>query len=81
MATARCGRKQPKYQGGFILDGGVHYVAGMRCATGMEIVEMKSTAVQIQPILTPLDTLNATLRFSNGAVGSLRFSVASPKVF
>lgn len=47
----------------------------------MEIVEMKSTAVQIQPHLPPLDTVNATLRFSNGAVGSLSFSAASSKVF
>ncbi|KAL1956917.1 hypothetical protein VTO42DRAFT_6664 [Malbranchea cinnamomea] len=72
-------RKHPEYQGGFILDAGVHFVALIRTVTGLEIVETKSIATQHWPHLPPTDTVNAALRFSNGATGSLSFSCASNK--
>ncbi|PGH08526.1 hypothetical protein AJ80_07846 [Polytolypa hystricis UAMH7299] len=72
-------RKVPEYQGGFILDGGVHFVALMRLVSGQEIIETKSLAIQLKPHLPPVDTVNAALRFSGGATGSLSFSWASKK--
>ena len=72
-------RKEPGYQGGFILDGGVHFVALVRTVAGQEIVETRSIATQHWEHLPPTDTVNAAMRFSNGATGSLSFSAASTK--
>lgn len=72
-------RKTPGFQGGFILDGGVHFVALLRLVSGLEIVETQSLVAQMQAHLPPVDTVNAALRFSNGALGSLSISFASSK--
>ncbi|PGH08717.1 hypothetical protein AJ79_05908 [Helicocarpus griseus UAMH5409] len=72
-------RKAPEYQGGFILDGGVHFVALVRMVAGQEIVETKSFAAQFQPHLPPVDTVNAAMKFSGGALGTLCISFASTK--
>ncbi|KAK2771413.1 hypothetical protein FQN53_005062 [Emmonsiellopsis sp. PD_33] len=72
-------RKTPEYQGGFVLDGGVHTIALVRMVAGQEIVETKSFAVQFHEHLPPVDTVNAALKFSGGATGSLSMSFASTK--
>jgi predicted dehydrogenase len=72
-------RKKPEYQGGFILDGGVHHVALLRYVSGQEIVETRSFARQIAPHLPPTDTVNAALLFSGGAIGTFSMSFASTK--
>lgn len=72
-------RKEPEYQGGFILDGGVHFVALVRTVSGQEIVQTKSITSQRWEHLPPMDTVDAAIQFSNGATGSLSFSCASNK--
>ncbi|RJE26161.1 hypothetical protein PHISCL_01511 [Aspergillus sclerotialis] len=72
-------RKSPGFQGGFILDGGVHFVALIRYVSGLEVVQTASLFQQTYDHLPPLDTVNAGLRFNNGAAGSLSFSFASVK--
>ncbi|EGE83963.1 NAD-binding Rossmann fold oxidoreductase [Blastomyces dermatitidis ATCC 18188] len=70
-------RVEPGYQGGFVLDAGVHFVALVRMVAGQEIVETKSFTAQFAPHLRPLDTVNAALRFSKGAQGTLSISFAA----
>ncbi|CAL5869785.1 uncharacterized protein PFLUO_LOCUS4015 [Penicillium psychrofluorescens] len=72
-------RKNPEYQGGFILDGGVHFVALIRYVSGQEIVKTLSMCRQTYAHLPPLDTVNAALQFDNGASGSLSICFASCK--
>ncbi|PGG97723.1 hypothetical protein GX51_07167 [Blastomyces parvus] len=70
-------RAEPGYQGGFVLDSGVHFVALMRMVAGQEIVETKSFTAQFTPHLPPLDTVNAALRFSKGAQGTFSVTFAA----
>lgn len=72
-------RKNATFQGGFILDAGVHFVAAMRYISGAEIVETASFANQFKSYLVPLDTVNAASKWSNGAMGTLSISFASSK--
>ncbi|KAK2746798.1 hypothetical protein FQN57_002840 [Myotisia sp. PD_48] len=72
-------RKQPEYQGGFVLDGGVHNIALLRRISGLDILETRGMAVQLSPHLPPVDTVNAALKFSGGAVGSVNFTFTSTK--
>ncbi|PLB44981.1 NAD-binding Rossmann fold oxidoreductase [Aspergillus steynii IBT 23096] len=72
-------RKNPEYQGGFVLDGGVHFVALIRYISGQEVVNTTSLVSQTYKHLPPLDTVNAALRFENGTLGSLSISFASAK--
>ncbi|RFU35512.1 hypothetical protein B7463_g781, partial [Scytalidium lignicola] len=72
-------RKHPAYQGGFLLDGGVHFVALMRLISRDEIVETKSFAKQMWEHLPPLDTVHAAIRFEKGAMGTFSLTFASSK--
>ncbi|KAJ5149044.1 NAD-binding Rossmann fold oxidoreductase [Penicillium atrosanguineum] len=72
-------RKTPEYQGGFILDGGVHFVALIRYVSGREITKTVSLCRQTYPHLPPVDTVNAAIQFDDGASGSLSFCFASAK--
>jgi predicted dehydrogenase len=72
-------RKKPQYQGGFLLDGGVHFVAFIRHVASDEIVETASFAKQTLEYLPPLDTVQAALKFKSGATGTLSMSFASAK--
>lgn len=67
----------PEYQGGFLLDGGVHFVAATRLllsGAGQKIKSLSAFTVQLQEHLPPVDTLNATLLLQNGASGTLSIS-------
>ncbi|OAX79054.1 hypothetical protein ACJ72_06629 [Emergomyces africanus] len=70
-------RNAPEYQGGFVLDAGVHFIALIRMVAGQEIVETKSFTAQFAPHLPPIDTVNAALKFSKGAQGSISISFAA----
>lgn len=72
-------RRSGSFQGGFLLDGGVHYVAALRLLLG-EIAEVTGVVRSVRPDLPPADTLAATLRFAGGAVGTLlvTFAAGSP---
>ncbi len=61
-------RRSGTFQGGFLLDGGVHFVAAMRMIAG-EITAVAAHAAQFSPDLPPADTLTASLQFASGAQG------------
>lgn len=70
-------RKVPEYQGGFLLDGGVHFVAGTRLlleAGGEKVKRLSAFTTQLQEHLPPVDTLHATLQLGSGASGTLSVS-------
>jgi predicted dehydrogenase len=70
-------RKTPEHQGGFLLDGGVHFAAGTRLLLqggGEKIKTVSAFTTQLQSHLPPVDTLNATLQLSNSASGTLSIS-------
>ena len=68
-------RKQPTHQGGFLLDGGVHFVAGLRLMLGKDpLVSVSANTAQLQPHLPPVDTIAATARTKSGAVGTISLS-------
>lgn len=72
-------RKTPSHQGGFVLDAGIHQIAGIRSLIGPDAL---STVIaytsQIKPHLKPLDTVNAIFRTRGGATGSLSLSMGLP---
>lgn len=69
-------RKTPEYQGGFLLDGGVHYVAAIRQMLRPDnaIIKVSAFTEQLQPHLPPVDTVNAVLQTKSGVSGT--FSVS-----
>ncbi|BGP13048.1 hypothetical protein JCM10213_000947 [Rhodosporidiobolus nylandii] len=52
-------RTVPDYQGGYVLDGGVHFAAGLRHMIPHPITSLYAHYSQIQPHLPPCDTLTA----------------------
>jgi len=67
-------RKKPDHQGGFVLDGGVHFVAATRLLLqggGRKIKKVSAFTAQLQKHLPPVDTLNATMQLDNDASGTL----------
>lgn len=72
-------RESGEVRGGYLLDGGVHHVAGLRLIVG-EIVQVSATMTQVAPHLPPADTLAAHLYFANGALGTYlaSYAVAAP---
>ena len=69
-------RKVPTHQGGFILDGGVHFTAGARLLLGPSnhVTRLSAFTRQNQPHLPPVDTVDATLLTSTGGTGTLSIS-------
>lgn len=70
-------RKVPTYQGGFLLDGGIHTIAGLRllfAAAKDPIVSVSAFTAQLQEHLPPVDTISATFKTKSGAIGSLSLS-------
>ena len=65
--------------GGFLQDGGVHYVAALRSILG-EVSEARAVASSSYDDLPPLDTLAASLRCASGALVNLTltFAVGGP---
>lgn len=70
-------RKLPGYQGGFLLDGGVHHTAMIRYVSGQEVVETHGFARQVAAHLPPLDTVNAGILLSGGGTGTISMSFSS----
>jgi predicted dehydrogenase len=70
-------RKTPEYQGGFLLDGGVHFIAGTRLLLqggGEAPTKLSAFTAQLQPHLPPVDTLHATVQLGSGASGTVTIS-------
>jgi hypothetical protein len=66
-------RKKPEYQGGFLLDGGVHFIAGTRVLLGPSnpIVRLSAFTKLTRDYLPPVDTVNAIMKTETGITGSL----------
>ncbi|KAK4703744.1 hypothetical protein P7C70_g2471, partial [Phenoliferia sp. Uapishka_3] len=73
-------RKVPEYQGGFLLDGGVHQFAGLRHILPSPLASIISTRQLLQPHLIPYDTITGLLSLSNGLTGTftISFGIESP---
>jgi len=70
-------RQTPEYQGGFLLDGGVHFVAGLRhmlAAGNEQITHLAAFTSLLQEKLAPVDTVHATLKITNGNNGTFNVS-------
>ena len=72
-------RKTPQFQGGFVMDAGIHVVALLRFVSGQEITKTVSMTKQVSPHLPPMDTVDAALEYSGGATGSLSMAFSSAK--
>ncbi|PVH82570.1 oxidoreductase-like protein [Cadophora sp. DSE1049] len=73
-------RKTPGYQGGFLLDGGVHCAALLRYlvgATGQKITKLSAFTYLIKPQFKPIDTVHVVLQTSNGSSGNFDISFAT----
>lgn len=70
-------RQEPAHPGGYISDGGVHLTAVLRMLVG-EVVSVTAQAAALRPDLPPLDTVSASLRFANGAMGTYAVTYALP---
>ncbi|KAL4889487.1 hypothetical protein BDV59DRAFT_116448 [Aspergillus ambiguus] len=73
-------RQTPGYQGGFVLDGGVHMVAGLRLILGEEdaLATVSAVSCQQQEHLAPVDTVDAVVKTRAGATGVVSLSWGSP---
>ena len=75
-------RKKPEYQGGFLLDGGVHFIAGIRALLkggGQKVKKLSAFTQQLQEHLPPVDTVDAVFQLENGSTGT--FSVSFGTTF
>ncbi|TDZ14350.1 Uncharacterized protein Cob_v012740 [Colletotrichum orbiculare MAFF 240422] len=72
-------RKKPAYQGGFLLDGGVHFAAALRLLLGSDAAPLSVSAFSAltRDHLPPIDTVNAVVKTKSGAIGSFAVSVGS----
>ncbi|KXH68049.1 oxidoreductase [Colletotrichum salicis] len=72
-------RKKPDYQGGFLLDGGVHFAAALRLLLGKDAAPASVAAFSdlTREHLPPIDTINAVVKTKQGATGSFAVSAGS----
>lgn len=68
-------RNSGEVPGGYLLDGGVHHVAGLRVLLG-EIDSVCALTTAHREDLPPADTMGAALRFANGVVGTYTITYA-----
>ncbi|CAM6096394.1 unnamed protein product [Calypogeia fissa] len=75
-------RRDPGLKGGFVLDGGVHFVAGLRLVTGAEVTSVAAIARHLDSGLPPPDNVSALFQMNNGCTGTLviSFSAITKKV-
>ncbi|KAB8203057.1 hypothetical protein BDV34DRAFT_200015 [Aspergillus parasiticus] len=71
-------RQKPTFQGGYLLDGGVHFAAVLRtllAALGQRVDVVSAYTTSLQKDLPPLDTVHAVLRTNKGRSGTYTSSV------
>ena len=76
-------RQKPDYQGGFLLDGGVHQMAGLRYlleAFGLRLQSVSASAMLIRDDLAPFDTLQALFKTNDPKVGGMFMSSLGQEV-
>ncbi|KAA1474590.1 NAD(P)-binding protein [Dentipellis sp. KUC8613] len=71
-------RTVPDYQGGFLLDGGVHFAAALRIMLPSPLTSLSAIASLNKPIFAPHDTIHALLRTASGAHGIFEVTFAAP---
>ena len=69
-------RRSEEFPGGFLLDGGVHHVAGLRTLLG-EIESVCALTASHRSDLPYADTMSVALRFASGGVGTYLISYAA----
>ncbi|KAK3361533.1 oxidoreductase-like protein [Lasiosphaeria ovina] len=70
-------RKTPEHQGGFVLDGGVHFVAALRLllgAAGHEVKQLVGFSGLLEARLPPVDTVTAVALTQGGKSGTIAIS-------
>lgn len=72
-------RKKPEYQGGFLLDAGVHFASELRQILGSEVTQVAAFGSIVRPFLAPVDTISSICRLENGVSGTFTLSAASSK--
>ena len=72
-------RQKPEYQGGFLLDGGVHFIAGTRLMLGPSnpITRLSAFTKLTRSHLPPVDTVDAIMKTETGIIGSFSVSLGS----
>ncbi|BBN07596.1 hypothetical protein MPTK1_4g04870 [Marchantia polymorpha subsp. ruderalis] len=75
-------RRDPGLKGAFVLDGGVHFVAGLRLICGAEVTSTSAIAQHLEPNLPPPDNVSALFQMDNGCTGTLvmSFSAVTKKI-
>ncbi|XP_077215086.1 NAD(P)-binding Rossmann-fold superfamily protein [Tasmannia lanceolata] len=71
------------FTGGFILDMGVHFIAGLRMIIGCEITTVSAICSHVDKTLPPPDNICALLQLENGCAGVFVMAVSSrsPKTY
>ncbi|KAF6169529.1 hypothetical protein GIB67_042739 [Kingdonia uniflora] len=69
-------------QGGFILDMGVHFIAGLRMVVGCEVTTVSAITSHVDVTLPPPDNISALFQLENGCAGVFVMVVSSksPKI-
>lgn len=70
-------RRDKSFEGGFVVDAGVHLAHIVRRWFGLP-KEVRSLTAQFNPDLPPMDTAAAALRFNSGALGLWLSSFSAP---
>jgi len=75
-------RRDPKFRGGFMIDGGVHFIAGLRMVMGCEVASLSAIATHVDQTLPPPDNVSALLQLWNGTAGVINicYSATSRKM-
>ncbi len=68
-------RNSGEVLGGYLLDGGVHHIAGLRVLLG-EIESVCALTAAHRAYLPPADTMSAAMRFASGVVGTYLITYA-----
>ncbi|KAL5082603.1 hypothetical protein RYX36_011024, partial [Vicia faba] len=70
------------FTGGFILDMGVHFIAGLRMLVGCEVVSVSAMTSHVDLILPSPDNLSSVFHLENGCSGVFVMVVSSrsPKI-
>lgn len=70
------------FKGGFILDMGVHYVAGLRMLVGCEVLSVSAMTSHVDATLPPPDNISCVFHLENGCSGVFVMVVSSrsPKI-
>ncbi|KDP20201.1 hypothetical protein JCGZ_07921 [Jatropha curcas] len=70
------------FTGGFILDMGVHFIAGLRMVVGCEVISVSAMTSHVDKTLPPPDNISSVFQLENGCSGVFVMVVSSrsPKI-